>query len=76
MAARRKYTKYDYVQTFPKTVREGIRNALARKLREEFSYYPLGERRELIETGMDGRLVDLKDLINVQYWLDKANGKR
>lgn len=76
MAAQRRYGRTDYVATLPRKVQTGIRNALARRLREDFPYYPPGERRELIEDGMDGRLSDLKGLINVDYWLAKANGKK
>lgn len=70
-----RYTRTDYVCQFPGPIQKGIRTAVQNALRKQ-GYLSAATRKEAVEDAMDSRLNDLKDIINVQYWLDKANGKK
>lgn len=70
-----KYDKYMYVAQFPGPIQKGIRAAVQNRLRKD-GYLSAAERKEATERAMCSKLVNLKGVINIQYWLDKANGKR
>lgn len=66
-----KYTITEYVSRFPSNVQTGIKNAVTRKLRS-FGMTG-GELKTNVSRAMNSRLSDLDELIDVYYWLDKAN---
>lgn len=70
-----KYDKYMYVAQFPGPIQKGIRAAVQNRLRKE-GYLSQAARKMAVEDAMDSKLVNLKDVINIQYWLDKANGRK
>lgn len=66
-----KYTRTEYVGRFPIDIQTGIKNAIGRKLR---TFGMTGnELRTNVMRAMNSRLSDLDELIDVDYWLDKAN---
>lgn len=70
-----KYSRSSYIATFPAGVQKGIRTAVQNALRKQ-DYLSPAARKMAVEDAMDSKLADLKDLINIQYWLDKANGRK
>lgn len=66
-----KYTRTEYVARFPSNIQTGIRDAIRRKLR---SYGMRASELDMhVRNAMNSRLSDLDELIDVDYWLDKAN---
>lgn len=66
-----KFSKTEYVTKFPSNIQTGIRNAIRRKLR---SYGMRASELDMhVRDAMNSRLSDLDELIDVDYWLDKAN---
>ena len=66
------YTRATYVSQLPKKVRDGIRNAINRNMAK----MGIPPRARRIDAAMDSRIGDLDEIIDVDYWLKKANGKR
>ncbi len=67
-----RYDITDYVAQFPHDIQMGIKRALTRKLREE-GFFNERQIKYHVKRGMDSKLCDLSDTINVRYWLKKAN---
>ena len=66
------YTRASYVSQLPKKTRDGIRNALNRNM-AKIGIPPKSRR---IDAAMNSRIGDLDEIINVDYWLKKANGRK
>ena len=66
-----KYDMRTYVDQFPKKIQEGIRNAVIRNLRKD--EVPEREIKKALPRAMTSRIGDLDEIINVKYWLNKAN---
>ena len=64
------YERSDYVYQLPVDVQQSIRRALTAKLSKS---YHRSELRDLVEMGMESRLVDLEDTIDYRKYLDMAN---
>ena len=69
-----RYKLTDYVDSMPKKIQTGIKGAVERSLRTKYGLKG-AELKFAVEDAMTGRLSSLNDVINVRYWLDKANGK-
>jgi len=68
-----KYNQRTYVNQLPKNIQKGIRDAI---IRNERKYgVPESAIRRNLPGAMNSRLGDLEEIINVRYWVDKANGK-
>ena len=66
------YTRASYVSQLPKKTRDGIRNALNRNMAK----MGIPPRSRRIDAAMNSRIGDLDEIINVDYWLKKANGRK
>lgn len=67
-----KFTRRSYVQDLPFDIMLGIANRIKANLEAEG--YPKEEIKFYIHDALNSRMCDLDYLINVSYWLDKANG--
>ena len=66
------YRVTDYIFMLPRDIQKGIRGAVNRSLREKFGLKG-AELRSATDEAMAGRLSSLNSVINVRYWLDRAN---
>lgn len=68
-----KYTSSTFVPMLPDNVQASIKKALARKL--SGMGLSRSEYREAMENGMNSRLVDLSETIDIKKYLNMANGR-
>ena len=65
------YTPATYVFLFPYDIRMGIQRAIRRKLRDRG--YRNKRLDDHVANAMNSRIGDLDEMIDVNYWLKKAN---